>query len=154
LLLDRSRAYSCETEQREAADRQKVNTDGDGNSESEDGDETECIKYEREGASSEGLPVMYKALDGSALVAIGGLIVAKFTRRKLNRSSLGMLLQEFVSALLKPNVPPGWEEEMEAAGLAPSDENSSQGNETTEETQSNKSEDDETWDRLSVDDKD
>jgi hypothetical protein len=30
-----------------------------------------------------------------------------------------MLLQERISKLLKPNVPPGWDEEMEAAGLAP-----------------------------------
>ena len=28
-----------------------------------------------------------------------------------------MLLQEHVSTLLRPNIPPGWEEEMEAAGL-------------------------------------
>lgn len=28
-----------------------------------------------------------------------------------------MLLQEHISTLLKPNIPLGWEEEMEAAGL-------------------------------------
>jgi hypothetical protein len=33
-----------------------------------------------------------------------------------------MLLQEHVSVLLRPNIPPGWEEEMEAAGLVPKDE--------------------------------
>jgi hypothetical protein len=33
-----------------------------------------------------------------------------------------MLLQEHVSMLLKPNIPPGWEEEMEAAGLVLEDE--------------------------------
>jgi hypothetical protein len=33
-----------------------------------------------------------------------------------------MLLQEHVSVLLRPNIPPGWEEEMEAAGLVPEDE--------------------------------
>ena len=33
-----------------------------------------------------------------------------------------MLLQENVSVLLRPNVPSGWEEEMEAAGLVPKDE--------------------------------
>ena len=33
-----------------------------------------------------------------------------------------MLLQEHVSMLLKPNIPPRWEEEMEAAGLVPEDE--------------------------------
>jgi hypothetical protein len=33
-----------------------------------------------------------------------------------------MLLQEHVSMLLRPNIPAGWEEEMEAAGLVPEDE--------------------------------
>jgi hypothetical protein len=33
-----------------------------------------------------------------------------------------MLLQEHVSILLRPNIPTGWEEEMEAAGLVPEDE--------------------------------
>jgi hypothetical protein len=33
-----------------------------------------------------------------------------------------MLLQEHISKLLKPSVPPGWDEEMEAAGLASEDD--------------------------------
>ena len=32
-----------------------------------------------------------------------------------------MLLQEHISMLLKPNIPLGWEEEMEAAGFVPDD---------------------------------
>lgn len=148
LLLDRSRAYSREKEPRKAEDRQKVRTgdsgdcpfveDGedDGNVEREDCYESESTGHEGTGAYSEGLPDMYKALDGSALVAIG------------------MLLQELVSTLLRPNVPPGWETEMEAAGQVPSDESIGPENECAEETQSDKSEDGEIWDESSSDDKD
>jgi len=32
-----------------------------------------------------------------------------------------MLLQEHISMLLKPRIPPEWEEEMETAGLLPED---------------------------------
>ena len=39
--------------------------------------ESVCPQREGAGASSKGVPDMYKALDGSALVAIGGLISAK-----------------------------------------------------------------------------
>ncbi|KAH9964197.1 hypothetical protein BC827DRAFT_56656 [Russula dissimulans] len=59
---------------------------------------------ERKGSPSESVLDMYKAFDGSALMAIG------------------MLLQEHISMLLKPRIPPEWEEEMEAAGLLPEDE--------------------------------
>ncbi len=68
--------------------------------------------------------------------------------------SPGMLLQELVSTLLKPNVPPGWEKEMEAAGLVPSDESIYPENERAEETQSDKSQDEEIWDESGSDDKD
>jgi hypothetical protein len=57
-----------------------------------------------------------------------------------------MLLQELVSTLLKPNVPPGWEKEMKAAGLVSSNESIGSENERAEETQSDNSEDEETWD--------
>ena len=63
-----------------------------------------------------------------------------------------MLLQELVSTLLKPSVPPGWEKEMEAAGLLPSDESSGPENERVEETQSDKLEDEEIRDVPSSDD--
>lgn len=54
-----------------------------------------------------------------------------------------MLLQEHVSTLLKPNVPPGWEEEMEAAGLAPEDESIDLEGEIAEDAKGDKSEDEE-----------
>ncbi|KAH9031848.1 hypothetical protein EDB84DRAFT_1491679 [Lactarius hengduanensis] len=139
LLLDQSREYCREKEQRKAEDRQKVRTggsgdgpfvadgDSDGNAKKEDPHDRECT------VSSKGLPGMYKALDGSALVAIG------------------MLLQELVSTILKPNVPPGWEKEMEAAGLVPNDESVGPEDEKTEETQSDNSEDEE---KSSPDNKD
>lgn len=63
-----------------------------------------------------------------------------------------MLLQELVSTLLKPKVPQGWEKEMEAAGLVISDESIGPENERAEETQSDKSEDEEIWDEPSSDD--
>jgi len=97
LLLDRSRVYSCEKEQRsKAEDRQEVRTSGSGdgpfvadgedggNAKREDHHERESTVREGAGASSKGLPGMYKALDGSALVAIGELIFAKSTHWKLN----------------------------------------------------------------------
>ena len=97
LLLDRSRVYNREKEQRTAKDRQKVRSSGSGGDTSvadgEDGGSVnreylhESVYPEREGAgaSSKGVPDMYKALDGSALVAIGGLIFAKSARWNLNR---------------------------------------------------------------------
>ncbi|KAI9454147.1 hypothetical protein BJY52DRAFT_772868 [Lactarius psammicola] len=148
LLLDRSRVYSCGKEQRRAEDQQKVRTGGNGdgpfvadgedgrNAKREDRHERDSTEREGAGASSKGLPGMYKALDGSALVAIG------------------MLLQELVSTLLKPNVPPEWEKEMGAAGLVPSGGSISPENERAEETQSDKSEDEDIWDESSSDDKD
>ncbi|KAF8265756.1 hypothetical protein EI94DRAFT_1734689, partial [Lactarius quietus] len=127
LLLDRSRVYDREKEQRLAKDRQMERTMGV---------PQHRIFHERDNterggaeASSTGLPDMYKALDGSALVAIG------------------MLLQELVSTLLKPNVPPGWVKEMEAAGLAPSDESVGPENERAEATPSDSS--DKIWDEPS-----
>jgi hypothetical protein len=65
-----------------------------------------------------------------------------------------MLLQELVSTLLKPSIPPGWEQEMEAAGLVPSDESIGPENERTEETQSNNSEDEEIWNDPGSDEND
>jgi len=59
---------------------------------------------ERKGSPSESVLDMYRAFDGSALMAIG------------------MLLQEHISMLLKPRIPLEWEEEMEAAGFLPEDE--------------------------------
>jgi len=50
-----------------------------------------------------------------------------------------MLLQEHVSMLLRPNIPPGWEEDMEAAGLVPEDESAFL--EGEEDAESNKSKD-------------
>jgi hypothetical protein len=58
-------------------------------------------------------------------------------RPKLNDGHAGMLLQEHVSVLLRSNIPPGWEEEMEAAGLVPEDEGAvSEGEEDTERDRS------------------
>lgn len=85
-LLDRSRLDSYEV-QRKVEARRDLRTGG-----SDDGlvdddvdggntrrfHERESPQREGAGASSKGVPDMYKALDGSALVAIGGLIFAKF----------------------------------------------------------------------------
>jgi hypothetical protein len=132
LLLD-SHVYSCGKEQRKAEDRKKVRVGGSGdgpfvadgedcgNAQREDLHESQSTECEGVATSSKGPPDMYKALDGSALVAIG------------------MLLQELVSTLLKPNVPPGWEKEMEAAGVVPSDESIGPEIERAEETQSDES---------------
>lgn len=159
-LLDQSRVDSHEV-QRKVDARQDIRTgdsddglgdDGEDGENTEDFNERECPEHEGAGASSKGVPDMYKALDGSALVAIGGLIFAKFIHLNLNQTSPGMLLQEFVSTLLKPNVPPGWEKEMEAAGVLPGDESPGPENERAEETQSDKSEDEENWDVPGSDD--
>lgn len=126
MLSNRSRMYRREVRQRkarasaiQAADSgEEVDTDADdlfGDDEDDDnasGEEDRCEKgilkgqerNEDEGSPTKSVPDMYKALDGSALMAIG------------------MLVQEHVSMLLRPNIPPGWEEEMEAAGLVPEDE--------------------------------
>jgi len=55
----------------------------------------------------------------------------------------GMLLQEHVSTLLKPNIYLGWEEEMEAAGFAPEEEARSRTQEGTDDVESEKADDDE-----------
>lgn len=85
-------------EQRKAKDRQKVRTSGseedlfvadgedDGDATTEDLREGDCPEGEEVGASSKGLPGMYKALDGSALVAIGKLIFARYTHWNLNQN--------------------------------------------------------------------
>ncbi|KAF8506564.1 hypothetical protein F5888DRAFT_1797836 [Russula emetica] len=126
LLSDRSRMYRRELRQRkarvgavQAADSgAEVDTDADdlfaeddddeNASEEEDRCEKSILKgqerSEGEGSSTKSVPDMYKAFDGSALMTIG------------------MLFQEHVSMLLRPNIPSGWEEEMEAAGLVPEDE--------------------------------
>lgn len=141
-LLGRSRVDTYEV-QRKAEARRDVRTgdsdeglvnDGEDGGSAEDFHEREHPERKGAGASSKGVPDMYKALDGSALVAIG------------------MLLQELVSTLLKPNVPPEWEKEMEAAGLLPGDESAGSENERAEETQSDKSEDEEIWDVPDSDD--
>ena len=49
-----------------------------------------------------------------------------------------MLLQEHISTLLKPNIPLGWEEEMETAGFAPED-----GSKATDDIESEKADDEE-----------
>ena len=97
LLLDRSRVYNREKEQRRAKDRQKVRTGESGDdtlvADGEDGgslnreylQESVCPEREGAGASSKSLPDMYKALDGSALVAIGGFTFAKSAHWNLNR---------------------------------------------------------------------
>jgi hypothetical protein len=84
-------------EQRKAKDRQKVGTSGgdedmfvadredDEDAMTEDLHEGDCPEDEEVGASSKGLPGMYKALDGSALVAIGRLIFARSTHWNLNQ---------------------------------------------------------------------
>jgi hypothetical protein len=52
----------------------------------------------------------------------------------------GMLLQEHMSTLLKPNIPLGWEEEMEAAGFLPEDRSVAvPDNENTDDIESEKS---------------
>ena len=43
--------------------------------------------------------------------------------------------------LLRPNIPPGWEEEMEVAGLIPRDENTILDAEISEDAESDKSDD-------------
>lgn len=65
-----------------------------------------------------------------------------------------MLLQEFISTLLKPNLPPGWEKEMGDAGLIPSEESIGPETEGAEETQNDGSEDEEFGTSLAFDDKD
>ncbi|KAH9065624.1 hypothetical protein EDB87DRAFT_1828554 [Lactarius vividus] len=136
LLLDQSCEYSREKGQRKADDRHKVRASGNGDSPivADGGNDENAKKEECEGAevSSKGLPGMYKAFDGSALVAIG------------------MLLQELVSTLLKPNVPPGWEKEMEAAGLVPDDESVGSEDGRTEEIQSNNSADEEIYSKPGI----
>jgi hypothetical protein len=51
-----------------------------------------------------------------------------------------MLLQEHVSVLLRPNISPGWEEEMDAAGLVSSEDGSAV-LEDEEDAESDKSDD-------------
>ena len=88
-LLDQSHVYSCGKEQRKAEDQQKARTGGSrdspfvadgedcGNARQEDLHERESTEREGVGPSSKGPPDMYKALDGSALVAIGRFIFCK-----------------------------------------------------------------------------
>ncbi|KAI0257010.1 hypothetical protein BJV78DRAFT_1277609 [Lactifluus subvellereus] len=141
LLSDRARIYRRKRERRrKARDVQTADADADDLFAEDEADtenfvfaEESCredivqdrLASERKGPCPENAPDMYKALDGSALMAIG------------------MLLQEHVSTLLKPNVPPGWEEEMEAAGLAPEDDSIDLEGEIAEDPKSDKSEDEE-----------
>ncbi|KAI9507801.1 hypothetical protein F5148DRAFT_66457 [Russula earlei] len=75
--------------------------------------------------SPESVLDMYKAFDGSALIAIG------------------MLLQEHVSTLLNPHIPLGWEVEMEAAGLLSEDESAVLESRNSENAEIDKSDDEE-----------
>ena len=52
-----------------------------------------------------------------------------------------MLLQEHVSTVLRPNIPPGWEEEMEAAGFVPEDESTILDDKKIEDAEGDKSDD-------------
>ena len=83
-LLDKSHVHSCGKEQRKSEDRQELRTDDSGDCpfvadeedcEREDFYERESTECEGARASSKGPPDMYKALDGSALVAIGRLML-------------------------------------------------------------------------------
>ena len=65
-----------------------------------------------------------------------------------------MLLQEHVSMLLRPNIPPGWEEQMGAAGLIPKDENAILDAEILEDAESDRSHDDNISSEYVSDDKD
>jgi len=149
LLTDRSREYRREVRQRksrdvlaQAAAAGVACADADANSTADDppsGDEEEEIDFGQEvrhhegvvkdsgvdkgkGTPSESVPDMYRAFDGPALMAIG------------------MLLQEHISTLLKPNVPLGWEEDTEAAGFLPEDRSVAVlDNENTDNIESEKS---------------
>ena len=65
-----------------------------------------------------------------------------------------MLLQAHVSTLLRPNIPPGWEEQMGAAGLIPKDENAILDAEILEDAESDRSHDDNILSEYVSDDKD
>ncbi|KAI0003804.1 hypothetical protein BJV74DRAFT_881612 [Russula compacta] len=134
LLSDRSRVYRREQRQRKArvvqaaplgaeaeADDLFVEDEEDSENGSGRDDQYEegvvkgREKGEEESTSPKSLPDMYKAFDGSALMAIG------------------MLLQEHVSMLLKPNIPPRWEEEIEAAGIVPENKRTVLASQTAED---------------------
>jgi hypothetical protein len=52
---------------------------------------------------------MYKAFDGSALMAIGMLIFPmNFTTLRLTQSHSAMLLESHVKRLVQPSIPPDW----------------------------------------------
>jgi hypothetical protein len=145
LLSDRSRMYRRELRQRKARvgaiqaadsgeevdaaadDLFAEDEDDESASEKEDRCEKSILKdqemNEGEGSPTKSVPDMYKAFDGSALMAIG------------------MLLQGHVSMLLRPNIPPGWEEEMEAAGLVPEDGSAVLEDEDEEDAERDKSDD-------------
>jgi len=122
LLSDQSRVYRRKVGQGKARARNSQTADPGTNSaaaadaddlfaEDEEENETDLRRGDHDakggepkGSPSESVLHMYKAFDGSALMAIG------------------MLLQEHISMLLKPRIPPEWEEEMEAAGLLPGED--------------------------------
>ncbi|KAI0275307.1 hypothetical protein BC834DRAFT_965707 [Gloeopeniophorella convolvens] len=114
MLSDRSRIYRREKKELRskaafAADEEDDDLFAEGEQDSEDGESGEDEVHSKQddkdkGDSPDIMPDMYKAFDGSALMAIG------------------MLLQEHVSAMFNPKVPPGWEEEMEANGHVVEDE--------------------------------
>ena len=154
LMSNRSRKYRDEVRQRNARHVQgaaEAGTDADADAEDEDEEdfeedsgkedlrEEEVVKgrgkNEGKGATPESVPDMYKALDGSALVAIGTSILADCTREAERRGSPGMLLQEHISALLNSNIPLGWEEEMEAAGFVPVDRSAVLDHEETDDVE-------------------
>ncbi|KAH9965119.1 hypothetical protein BGW80DRAFT_1345637 [Lactifluus volemus] len=140
LLSNRERIYRRERKRRrKAGDVHEADEDADDLfAEDEEDSENNDIEEERheghvvqDGVGGEKMkenaPDMYRALDGSALMAIG------------------MLLQEHISKLLKPSIPSGWEEEMKAACVASEDEriDQDQESEDAEDSKSSKSADEE-----------
>ncbi|KAI0066392.1 hypothetical protein BV25DRAFT_1835462 [Artomyces pyxidatus] len=135
MLIDKSRQYRREKQERK---RKKEEQDELFAAEEEDSDDDVVLKKRgndddewREGGeelerakdgdgdqerdedpedASDMVQDMYKALEGSALMAIGAFDPYGFCR-KLIIATLGMLMQEFVAGLVKPNIPVGWEEE-------------------------------------------
>lgn len=150
LLSDRSRIYRREQRQRKARVVQEAPLGAEAEADdlfAEDEEDSEYgfgrdDQYDEgvvrgrekgeENTSPESLPDMYKAFDGSALMAIGTSIFTD-SRLEAERGPPGMLLQEHVSVLLKPNRPPRWEEEIEAAGLVPENERTALAVQTTED---------------------
>jgi hypothetical protein len=96
---------------------------------------------EGKGTPSEDVPDMYRAFDGSALMAIGTSVPSQIviaTQSRMKELSPGMLLQEHTSMLLKLNIPLGWTKELEAAGIVPEDRSAGLDNDNTDDVESEK----------------